>query len=68
MPAGTIRVILGPGYEVPANSLEPATTTTNPITTANLEAASQGASDTTVLPKPDAGAPVDGGNAIPCVN
>ena len=68
VPAGTIRVILGPGYEVPANSLEPATTTTNPITTANLEAASQGASDTTVLPKPDAGAPVDGGNAIPCVN
>ena len=69
VPAGTIRVTLGPGYEVPANSLQPATTTTeDPAPTAALETAAEGTSDSTVLPKPDAGAPVDGGSAIPCVN
>lgn len=60
LPDGRIRVILSPGYEVPSD--EP------PGATGDTES---GDSEHTVIPitvVPDAGAPIDGGNGVPCVN
>lgn len=53
LPAGEVRVILGPGYEIPNADPE--------ITEAS------GAAGPESTPAPDPGAPIDGGG-VPCVN
>ena len=53
LPDGKIRVILSPGFEMPSDPTDPATTEMT------------GSAATT--PAPDAGAPIDGGG-VPCVN
>lgn len=53
LPAGEVRVILGPGYEIPSADPE--------ITEAS------GAAGPESTPAPDPGAPIDGGG-VPCVN
>lgn len=59
LPAGYIRVILSPGYEIP---MAPTTleTTEEPGTV-------YGEAGTSITKTPDAGAPIDGGG-VPCVN
>ena len=53
LPDGRIRVRLSPGYEIPSDPTDPATTEMT------------GSAATT--PAPDTGAPIDGGG-VPCVN
>ena len=66
LPAGKIRVILSPGYEVPITEL-PSTEITS---TATDPAATEDSVDpgTSTTPTPDAGTPIDGGGGVPCVN
>ncbi len=59
LPAGHIRVILSPGYEIPSAPTTLATSEENGIFS--------GETGTPITKTPDAGAPIDGGG-IPCVN
>jgi LCP family protein required for cell wall assembly len=61
LPAGKIRVILSPGYEVPGT--ETTSASTDPTATGS------GEPGTSPTPAPDAGTPIDGGaGGVPCVN
>ncbi len=58
VPAGQVRVILGPDFFLPSDALSDTPAT---------EAASQAGPETTATPEPDAGPPIDG-DGIVCVD
>lgn len=67
LPAGHVRVSLGPGYYPPALTT---TTTTTTTTTSSKTTSTTGNSWSTDSdePSPDEGRPIGGGTAVPCVN
>lgn len=65
-----IRVILGPGYQLPyeTSPAETNTVETTTVETTTEDIPTEGTEEPTITKTPDAGAPVAGGDGIPCVN